>query len=178
MDEGDVLAAKEVTFDPETTSKRQVTRQTVTPVVPQVPWSRVIKAGSGLAGGLLAVTFIFLLLFKSYAVSTWQPMALLYESIGLKVAEPGVGLSLEKITAALDEKQNILTLKGNISNHSKENKILPNLLVRLSGETGWLKDWPINLHSKFMPPNVSVGFEYNLKDASSQGREVTLRFAD
>lgn len=177
--ENDLVAAKEVNFDPENTVKqRRVADTRITPVVPEASWKRTIGTGAGVAGFMLVVTLGFLFLFKDYAVSQWQPLALVYQSAGFAVPSPGTGISLEKVTAELDEEKALLSLKGTIANHSKESIKLPKFLVRLSGEKGWLKDWSINLFGKVMKPDESVGFAYSLQDAPTQGREVTLRFAD
>lgn len=176
----DIVEAKEVAFDPEGAARRQVydPRQMATPVVSGNSWGRIIGYGAGLAACMVAVTLGFLILFKDYAVSKWQPLVLLYGSLGLEIEAPGSDLVLENISAAADEQKGILTLKGTIVNPLKENRKLPKFLVRLSGENGWLKDWTIDLYEKTMEAGKSIGFEYGLKDAPPGGREVTLRFAD
>lgn len=176
----DVVEAKEFSYDVERAARRQVydPRHVVTPIVPEASWGRTFGTGLGLAAFLIVVSLGFLILFKDYAVSRWQPLALFYQTVHVTVPAPGTGLVLENVTAAMDEKEGVLNLKGTINNPSKDPHKLPQFLVRLSGENGWLKDWPINLHDKTMEPGKSVGFAYTLPDAPPQGREVTLRFAD
>lgn len=179
-DEENIVAAKEFTFDPEKNTRRDMVAPhsgIATPVA-STSWGTVIGRGISIAVFMLVVTFGFLILFRDIAVAKWQPMALFYDTVGLKVAAPGIGISIEKVTASLNEETGLLILKGNLSNNSKQNKVLPKLLVRLSGANGWLKDWSIDLYDKTVSPGRLLPFEYGLKGAPKEGREATLRFAD
>ncbi len=179
--EEDVEVAKEFNYDVERAAKRQIydPRQTVTPVtVQQGSWGRTLAAASGFAAFMIVVSLGFLILFKDYAMTKWPPLALFYETVGIPKMAPGSDLVLENVTASLAEDERVLLIKGSIKNPLKENRKLPNFLVRLSGKNGWLKDWPISLYEKTIVAEQSIGFEYGLKDTPVEGHEVTLRFAD
>jgi predicted Zn finger-like uncharacterized protein len=137
---------------------------------------KTVAAGTGVGALLAVLTLGFMVLARPQLTPSWPPLALLYETIGLPVAAPGTGLKLEEVTANVQEGK--LQLKGKITNPSKEDASLPDLLIRASGGQGWLKDWPVAMHGKHMPPEQSAGFEYVLSDIPQNMTDVTIRFAE
>jgi predicted Zn finger-like uncharacterized protein len=134
----------------------------------------IIGALSGLA--FFAVTLGVTIAIRSAVASGWPPSTLLFEKVGLAVPAPGAGVVFEDVTAALDK--DFLTVKGKIVNDTAHNIKLPDLIVRVSGGQGWLKDWPIPLYDKIMPPGESAGFDYTLSEAPADGTDVVVRFTE
>lgn len=174
----DVVEAKAFYFDPEKTStKRDVYDPRAEVPVVSTPWGRIVAVGIGFAVLLFVISVIFLVIARPGLTPSWPPLALLYERIGFPVPAPGDGLVFEDITMAFEgPNKTMVRITGKITNSSSVDKVLPKLLVRLSGESGWLKDWPIDLYGKTLVAGETAGFQYLLQDAPPGGRDITLRF--
>ncbi len=183
-------AGEEVTQD--FTEYREETPPSTHAARPPVDPSRMtveaLHGGTGRAALLGALggfaffvaTFVFLIVIRHAVAAGWPPSALLFEKIGLEVPAPGTGFLIDEVQAELvtEISPAVLNVKGKLVNDTAHDRTLPNLLVRLSGKDGWLKDWSIELYGKNIPPGESANFEYTLADSPAEGQELVVRFTD
>jgi predicted Zn finger-like uncharacterized protein len=128
---------------------------------------------------LIAATIIIALILRPHIVKRWPPSALFYETIGLPQEAPGKGLAIEDIalnTTPAEDNSLVLSVKGSIRNTTSETLFLPDLLVRMNGTAGLLKEWPIQLDNRALQAGKSVSFEYFLKGAPADGQSITVVF--
>lgn len=152
-------------------------RQVMTPVAAKESVAASVMTGIGLGLILFVVTTIFLIVLRASLVPLWPPLNGFYNAIGLKVAAPGEGLAVENLTSELTD-DGKLQVKGQITNVVEDEQRLPSLLIRVNGEKGWLKDWPITLPSAPLKAGKSVGFDYTLDGVPAGVTDVTIRFSE
>jgi predicted Zn finger-like uncharacterized protein len=157
-------------------------RKRVTPVVKEkLAVLSILKVGTGIAIALLLITFSFAVGMRKDIVARMPTTALLFEKVGLPVKAPGKGLTFSEVTAQVDtaaEHKNTLAISGKLSNDTKQLVLLQRLIIRMNGENGWLKDWPVNLYGQVLEAGTANEFHYDLKDIPENGRSVTLLFTD
>jgi predicted Zn finger-like uncharacterized protein len=154
----------------------------ITPVVEQKSgFAKTLITGLGMAAVFLLITLGFAIGMRKDIVARQPASALLFEKIGFPVDAPGKGLEFDAVSAQIttpDAAKPLLNIKGKLSNNTKNNIFLPQMLIRLNGPNGWLKDWPVNLYGKVAQSGTTSNFTYDLKDLPANGKSVTLLFAD
>lgn len=132
------------------------------------------------AGGLAAILLVLFTLFFAFTrngmTAGWPPLALFYQAIGMSVPAPGAELVFANVESKLGDEG--LSVKGKIINNTDKEHRISGLLIAVTGATGRLKEWPIDLDNKPMQPKQEVNFEYTLKDVPAGAENVTVRFAE
>ena len=157
-------------------------KQRMTPVVAEKSnFMKIVLVGLSVAAVFLIITLGFAIGMRNDIVARAPASALLFEKMGLPAEIPGKGLTFENITAQtikIADGKETLNIRGKLANHTKSDIKLQKMLIRLSGESGWLKDWPVDLYGKVAQAGTTGEFTYDLKDFPPNGQSVTLLFAD
>lgn len=109
-------------------------------------------AGFATAGGIFAVAFIVFLLMHSTISRAWPPSNLLYNLVGMKPIMPGEGLSLEGLTAKMENGQ--IVMGGIIVNLKDEEVAVPSVVATIVDQ----KEQPIE-HVLIAPPVARLKVE-------------------
>lgn len=126
-----------------------------------------------------ALIFSVLLTGRQHFVEMWEPVAHLYDMVGLSVPVAGEGLVFDSVSADIDEAngERVLIIKGRIDNASDGDIALPSLKISSYVDNDWLKDWMIPLGGKIMQPQQSIAFDYRLSDIPDDNDKVIVTFA-
>ena len=149
---------------------------TQVPIVRSGRWGGVAATAAGLAVILLLCSLAFLIPTRRGMTAGWPPMALFYQTMGLSVPAPGAQMVFQDVTSKMED--GTLSVKGKVKNPTKTEQILGGLNISVSGPTGQLKDWLIELHNKPLQAEEEISFEYKLPDVPKGAENVTVRFAE
>jgi predicted Zn finger-like uncharacterized protein len=125
---------------------------------------------------ILLGSLAFMVATRQAMTATWQPLALFYQTLGFDVPAPGFDLKIDEIKAEIQE--DYLIVKGKFINPRDQQQSLPQLVISVSNDKSWLKDWPIDLNGKILRPKEEIKFEYKLMDIPEDIKTVTIRFSE
>lgn len=142
-----------------------------------------LAAGAMAGAGVVAAVLWLLAAQKDRIVHLWPPVAMLFESAGLKISIPGEGLVFDQVKATLagtPEAGATLTVAGKIINMTGSEKHLPPVTASVSGAEDLVprETWFVPLPISRLEPERAFAFTVTRALQEGDGDQLTLRFSE
>lgn len=145
----------------------------------QLPTGRIRFHARVLIAGLLGVTIVGGLMFRTDIVRLLPDMAGVYSAIGLPVNVNGLEFTGVETLRSMQNGVDVMLVTGRVHNISGKQAGVPPIVVSILDEQGnSVYSWSVMPLARVLGPNEKIEFEARLNSAPAGAQAIRLGFAE